>query len=144
MSTLGIVLIVIAAVFLLLLAGGFAGAARRRSHHAHHYERNLKQADRALEHARAADKGWDRAALEQAARDALASERPGWGYSDLALVLVDDRPGIEEDRAHFVAAGDDGDARVVLARRESGWAVERIDFQATGQQGAARETSPAA
>jgi hypothetical protein len=124
MSTLGIVLIAVAAVLLLLLIGGFAGAARRRNHHASHYERNLAEADRALEQARAADKGWDRDVLEAAARQALEQEKPGWPYSELALVLVDDRPGISEDRAHFVASGEDGETRVVLARRESGWAVE--------------------
>lgn len=128
MSTLGIVLIVIAAVLLLLLAGGFAGAARRRTHHGHHYDRHLAEADRALEQARAADKGWDRPALETAAREALAAERPGWAYTDLSLVLVDDRPGVTEDRAHFLAGADDGqEARVVLARRESGWALERVE-----------------
>jgi hypothetical protein len=124
MSTLGIVLIIIAGVLLLLLVGGFAGAARRRDRHASHYDRNLTEADRALEQARAADKGWDREVLEAAARQALASEKPGWPYSDLALVLVDDRPGISEDRAHFVASGEDGETRVVLARREAGWTVE--------------------
>jgi hypothetical protein len=127
MSTLGIILIVIAALLLLLLAGGFAGAARRRGHHAPHYDRNLAEADRALEHARAADKGWDRTALEAAARDALSGERPEFAYSELALVLVDDKPGISEDRAHFLATGDDGEARVVLARRDSGWALEHVE-----------------
>jgi hypothetical protein len=125
MSTLAIVLIVIAALLLLLVAGGFAGAMRRREHP--DYERHLAEADRALEHARAADKGWDRPALEAAARDALAGERPEFAYNDLALVLVDDKPGISEDRAHFLASGDDGEARVVLARRESGWALERVE-----------------
>jgi len=126
MSTLGIVLIVIAAVLLLLLLGGFAGAARRRDRHGHHYDRHLAEADRALEQARAADKGWDRTMLEDAARQALAEQKPGWPYSELALVLVDDRPGINEDRAHFVAYGEDSEARVVLARREAGWAVEQL------------------
>ena len=127
MSTLAVILIVIAAVFLLLLLGGFAGAARRRNQHGHHYERHLAEADRALEQARAADKGWDRPALEAAARQALASAKPGWDYEELALVLVDDRPGISEDRAHFVAGGAEGETRVVLARRESGWALEHIE-----------------
>jgi hypothetical protein len=130
MSTLGIVLIAIAAVLLLLLIGGFAGAARRRDRHASHYERNLAEADRALEQARAADKGWDRDVLEAAARQALAEEKPGWPYSELALVLVDDRPGISEDRAHFVASGEDGETRVVLARREAGWTVELMSSRA--------------
>jgi hypothetical protein len=126
MSTLAIVLIIVGAVLVVLLVGGFAGAARRRDRQAPHYERHLAEADRALEQARAADKGWDRDALEAAAREALASEKPGWAYSELALVLVDDRPGISEDRAHFVAAGEDGETRVVLARRESGWVVELL------------------
>ena len=42
-------------------------------------------------------------------------------------MLVDDRPGIEQDRAHFVASGAGESARVVLARTDAGWAVERID-----------------
>lgn len=126
MSTLGIVLIVVAAVLLVLLLGGFLGAARRREHHAAHYDRHLTEADRALEQARAADKGWDRSALEEAAREALAAEKPGWAYSELALVLVDDRPGTSEDRAHFVAYGEDGQTRVVLARRDAGWSAELL------------------
>ncbi len=127
MSTLGIVLIVIGGVLLVLLAGGFAGAARRRRIHGHHYARNLAAADRALEQARAADKGWYRAILEEAVRTGLRDARPGWGYDELTLVLVDDRPGTVEDRAHFVATGNGDEARVILARRESGWAVERVD-----------------
>ena len=127
MSTLGIVLIVIAGVLLVLLVGGFAGAARRRRHVEPNYARRLAEADRALEQARAADKGWDRAALETAARQALENERPGWAYGELSLVLVDDRPGIDEDRAHFLATGNGDQARLVLARRESGWALERIE-----------------
>jgi hypothetical protein len=126
-STLGIVLIAIAAVLLVLLIGGFAGAARRRERGAPHYERNLAEADQALEQARAADKGWDRSLLEAAARDALADQRPDWAYQDLVLVLVDDKPGVSEDRAHFVASGEGGEARVVLARRDSGWALESVN-----------------
>ncbi len=127
MSTLGIILIAIGAVLLLLLAGGFAGAARRRGREESQYDHNLAEADRALEQARASDKGWDRSLLETAARDALAGERPGWQYRELVLVLVDDKPGTAEDRAHFMASGDSGEARVVLARRDSGWALERVE-----------------
>ena len=56
------------------------------------------------------------------------STAPGWRYRDLHLVLVDDRPGIEEDRAQFVAIGDDGDeAAVVLSRQGDHWSAERVD-----------------
>jgi hypothetical protein len=127
MSTLGIVLIAVAAVLLLLFLGGLSGAARRGRRREPQRARHVAEADRALEHARAADRGWDRSALEAAARDALSSERGGWTYEELVLVLVDDRPGVEADRAHFVASGAEGEARVILARGESGWALERIE-----------------
>jgi hypothetical protein len=66
--------------------------------------------------------------MEFAAREALEEARPGWSYGDLHLVLVDDRPGIEEDRAHFVAIDDDGqEARVVLCREGDRWSAERVD-----------------
>ena len=118
-----VVLIVIGAVLLLLFAGGFVASRRRTTD----WSRHVADADHALEAARAADKGWDRDLLDRAARQALESERPGWAYRDLHLVLVDDRPGVAEDRAHFVAAGGDGEARVVLAREASGdWRVESV------------------
>ena len=66
--------------------------------------------------------------MEQAARSALEEQRPAWPYGALHLVLVDDRPGIEEDRAHFVAVGDGGDeARVVMCREGDRWVAESVD-----------------
>jgi hypothetical protein len=92
------------------------------------YAQHVAAADQALEAARAADRGWDRAMLEQTARDALSAERPDWTFSELHLVLVDDRPGVVDDRAHLVALGTDGEARLVLTREAGGdWVVERID-----------------
>ena len=118
-----IVLIVIAVVLILLFAGGFVASRRRTTDWSEH----VAEADHALEAARAADKGWERDALDAAARDALARERPSWEYRDLHLVLVDDKPGVEEDRAHFVATAADGEARVVLTRDSAGsWHVESV------------------
>jgi hypothetical protein len=118
-----IVLIVIAAVLVLLFVGGFVATRRRTTD----WSKHVADADHALEAARAADRGWDRALLDRAARAALESERPGWAYRDLHLVLVDDRPGVGEDKAHFVATGGDGEVRVVLARDEAGaWRVESV------------------
>jgi hypothetical protein len=66
--------------------------------------------------------------MEQAARAALAELRPDWRARDLFLVLVDDKPGIDEDRAHFVAVTDGGEeARVVLARQGDVWVAEQVD-----------------
>lgn len=126
MSALAIVLIVVGAVLLVLLVGG-AIAIRRRSDGVD-YARHVAEADHALEQARAADKGWDRDVLERAARSVISERRPGWRYEELHLVLVDDRPGVVNDRAHLVAVGDDGEeARVVLTREPGGdWVAEEI------------------
>jgi hypothetical protein len=127
MSTLGIVLIVIGAVVVLLLVGGALGARRRALHVAPTLQKSIAEADRALEQARAADRGWDRPVLEAACRKALEAQRPAIRYERLDLVLVDDRPGVTEDRAHFVAEGPSGQARVILTRGGEGWAAERVD-----------------
>jgi hypothetical protein len=126
MSVLAIVLIVLAALILLFLAGGFVVARRRANRPGR--EEHIRQADHALEQARAADRGWDRALIDAAAHEALRSARPGFSPESLELVLVDDRPGVEEDRAHLVAAGPDDRVRLVLCRDASGeWGVERVE-----------------
>ena len=127
MSTLAIVLVAVAATLALLFLGGLAYTLRRERRGRSAYARHIAEADRALELARASDRGWDRDALERAAREALTSERPGWRYDRLSLVLVDDRPGVSEDRAHLIAASRDGDVRVVLRRRDHGWELEGIN-----------------
>jgi hypothetical protein len=127
MSILAIILIVVAVVVLLVLAGGLVAARRRHRAELESgtFERSLAEADQALEQARAADRGWDRQVLEEAARQAVAEARPGGEYR-LHLVLVDDRPGVTEDRAQFLAVGDDR-VKVTLARRDEGWVAERVE-----------------
>jgi hypothetical protein len=128
MSTLAIVLIVIAVVILILIVLGLLGARARDRHQAATWTRHVAEADAALEKARASDKGWDREAMSEAAHAALAEAHPGSTFDELLLVLVDDKPGVEEDRAHFVALrGHDEDARVVLARRGDRWVAESVD-----------------
>jgi hypothetical protein len=127
LSTLGIVLIALGAVILLALLLGFLGAAARDRRQAASWDEHVAAADAALEQARAADRGWHRDAMEQAARVALEQSRPSWKYDELHLVLVDDRPGVTEDRAHFMAVGADGEARVILARKEDRWVAERVE-----------------
>ena len=129
MSTLAIILIAIVAVLLLFLLGGYVTARRRQREMEGDLRVKIAQADRALEQARAQDRGWDREVLERACRDALRSERPDHDYDEIDLVLVDDRPGVADDRAHLMARGGHGrHARVILARREGGdWTVERVE-----------------
>jgi hypothetical protein len=128
MSTLAIVLIVAGVVVGLLIIVGLLGIRARDRRQAGTWAQNVGEADAALEQARATDRGWDRSVMEQAARSALDHSRPGWPYGELHLVLVDDRPGTEEDRAHFVALGDGGDeTRVVVAREGDRWSAESVE-----------------
>src|SRR4051794_12335842 len=118
MSTLAIVLIVVAVLLVLLFIGGLVVVRRRLDRPG--FSADVARADRALEAARATDRGWDRELLHEAALQALSVERPGFEPRSLHLVLVDDRPGMEDDRAHLVATGPEGDARVVLSRDSAG------------------------
>ena len=128
MSALAIVLIVLGVVVVVALVLGILGTRARDRHQAATFEERVRAADAALAQAAALDRGWHRDTMENAARAALSESRPEWKYGPLHLVLVDDRPGIEEDRAHFVAVGDAGDeARVVLSRHGDRWVAERID-----------------
>jgi hypothetical protein len=126
LSTLAIILVAVGGALLLLFLGGLLYTARRQRQTRSIDARHIAEADRALERARAEDRGWDRARLESAARDALASERPDWVYDELQLVLVDDRPGVSEDRAHLVATSGEGDLRLVLRRRDDAWELETL------------------
>jgi hypothetical protein len=128
MSTLAIILIVLGAIVLVAVILGFLGTRARDRRQAGSWEAHVRSADAALAQAAASDRGWQRELMEEAARDALSESRPGWSYGTLHLVLVDDRPGIDEDRAHFVAVADGGDeARVVLSRQGDRWVAESID-----------------
>lgn len=127
LSTIGIVLIALGAVVILFFIGGVLAVGARGRGQAGSYAQHVAAADSALEQARAADRGWHREAMEKVARDAIAESRSGWSYDDLHLVLVEDRPGIEEDRAQFVAVGADGECHVLLARAGDRWVAERVD-----------------
>jgi hypothetical protein len=128
MSTLAIVLIVLGVIVLIALVLGVLGIQARDRSQAGTFEEEVRAADAALAQAAALDRGWHRGNMEDAARAALSESRPEWSYGPLLLVLVDDRPGIEEDRAHFVAVGDAGDeARVVLFRQGDRWVAELVD-----------------
>ena len=126
MSTLAIVLIAVGAAAVLLFIGGLLGARRRDRSRAPAYAAHLHQADQALEQARATDRGWDRDVMERAVRATLAREHPGVDFDRIELVLVDDRPGVEEDRAHFEAVEGERRVRVVVARDGQGWAPEHV------------------
>jgi hypothetical protein len=127
-STLAIILIVIGVLVALALLLGWLGIRARNRGQEGSWGEHVAAADAALEQARALDRGWHRDVMEAAARGALERERPDWQYSHLHLVLVDDKPGVAQDRAHFVAVGEGGDeARVVLGRKDGDWVAESVD-----------------
>ena len=127
LSTLGIVGIVIGVLVVLFFIGGLFAVRARARKQAGSYAEHVAAADAMLEQARALDKGWHRDTMEASARAALAESRPGWSYDDLHLVFVDDRPGVTDDRAQFVAIGADGEARVIMARQGDDWVAERVE-----------------
>jgi hypothetical protein len=126
MSVLAIIAIVVGVLVVLFFIGGLIVVRRRAVREAGTFHEHVREADLALEQARASDKGWHRETMEAVARAALADARPGWSFDDLHLVLVDDRPGTEEDRAHFVAMGTDDQVRVILARQGDAWVLEQV------------------
>jgi type II secretory pathway pseudopilin PulG len=93
MSPLAIVVIVLAVLLVIFFVGGLLGARRQAEASSERLHERIAAADRALEAARAADRGWDPILLEEAARVALERDRPDFRYDQLHLVLVDDRPG---------------------------------------------------
>jgi hypothetical protein len=126
MSPLAIIVIVFFVLVVVFFVGGLIIARRRAEATEPRLNERIAAADRALEAARAADRGWDPILLEEAARVALDRERPDFRYDKLHLVLVDDRPGTGEDRAEMAAVGDEGVVHVSVARRGETWVGERV------------------
>ncbi|TMM05241.1 MAG: hypothetical protein E6G10_03170 [Actinobacteria bacterium] len=118
---LEVLLIVIVALVVVLFALGAAGAARRRRELENRFGAQLEEANRALAAARAADRGWERATIEAAARAVHERAHPGTQIRELHLVQVVDRPGTTEDEARFRVVDDHGVHDVVLGRRDDEW-----------------------
>ena len=126
MSVILIILIVLAVLVALVFIGGIVAVRRRTRLGADAYAEHVAEADHAIERARAADRGWDRPVMEEAVRAALRRERPDFDFESLHLVLVGDEPGKENDSAHFVAVGPDGETRVVLTRTGDHWGADSV------------------
>ena len=118
-------LVIVLIVLALLAIGGAIAARRRLAATSEHFEAHLQQVNRDLAAARAEDRGWERSALEQAARDAYAAERGGAAPAGLELVQVVDRPGTDEDKAVFRV--DQGRERLTLGRRDGEWVLEALE-----------------
>jgi hypothetical protein len=127
MSTLVVILIIVAVLVAIVFVGGLIAARRRDRQQAGVWEQHVAEADAELEQARALDRGWHRETMEEVARSALREQRPEHSYENLHLVLVDDQPGVDQDRAHFMAVGQSGEVRVVLAREGDRWVAQQVE-----------------
>lgn len=119
MSTLEIVVVVVAVLLVLLFIGGMIAAGRRAKAMDGQLQTRLAAANAALAEAHAADKGWKRATIDKAARDAFTKTNEGITIDALHLVQVIDRPGVDADEAVFhVVTGDQ--TRVIKLDRSGG------------------------
>jgi Flp pilus assembly protein TadB len=99
-------LIIVILVLLLLAIGGYFARRRQLARSRPAFERSLEQVNRDLAAAAAADRGWDRNTLEEAAR----------------RIYAEQRPGTDEDQAVFRC----GDERLTLGRRDGEWVHESL------------------
>jgi len=120
-STIGLILLVLGGILLLLIIGGYFAAERRQKASRKELLDQLHAADQELAQAHASDKGWERATLEAAARHALAERFGNPEVTELHLVQVLDRPGVDADQAIFIAQTPDGEHRITLGRAGGVW-----------------------
>jgi len=128
MSVVIVIVLVVLGVLLLLALVGAAMASRRNALGAIAFEQRLAVVDRDLASAVAADHGWERGALEAAARDAFAERCPDTRVSELRLVQIVDEPGTDQDLAVFlVTAADGAESRLTLGRRDGAWYAKALE-----------------
>jgi hypothetical protein len=118
---LAIVLIALAALILLFLLGGLIAVRRRNALYGDRMLRDIAQANEALAQARAGDRGWDRDAIDAAARTAQLAVHPDARIEAVHLIQVVDRPGTEDDEAHVRVLDATGAHVLVLGRRGDSW-----------------------
>jgi hypothetical protein len=121
-----IVLAVVAGLFVGLAVGGAVANAHRHRRRAGRFELELDEVNRALAQAHASDKGWERDALEAAARRAFAEQRPHDEVLELVLVQIVDPPGTVADKAVFRVVTESGEARLTLGRTQGDWVGEEL------------------
>jgi hypothetical protein len=119
-------LIVVLVVIVVLAVGGAIARTRQLRRTRGAFERRLAQADHDLALAAAEDRGWERSALEGAARRLYAEQR-GSEPAELSLIEVVDRPGTDEDLAVFHTRAEGAEHRLTLGRRGGQWILEAIE-----------------
>ena len=117
---IAIIVIVVVVLLVLLIVGGLIANGRRARDQEDETLSAVREADQALALARASDRGWERAVLEAAAREAFAARSPA-EVRELLLMRVVDRPGTEEDQALFRVITDVGSEEILLVRHGGVW-----------------------
>ncbi len=125
METWEIIILVVVAVIVLLAVGGAMARRRQLERSRGRFDEHLAEVNRDLAAAHAEDRGWERSLLEDAARQAYASER-GSEPGELELVQVIDRPGTDDDHAVF-RCGPEARERLTLGRRDGQWVLEALE-----------------
>ena len=120
MSVIAIIIVVFVLLVILLSVGGLIASRRRAERGQDDLLVAVREADQALALARASDRGWERAVLEAAAREAFAARSPV-EVRELLLMRVVDRPGTEEDQALFRVVTDAGSEEILLVRHGEAW-----------------------
>jgi hypothetical protein len=124
---LAIVIGVVVVVIVLLAVGGYVANRRARAAGGAAFEAHVLSADQDLATAHAADRGWNREALEAAAGRAWGERHPGTEPDSVLLVQVVDPAGTEEDKAVFLVESGGRPHRLTLGRRGDEWVGEHID-----------------
>lgn len=119
-------LIIVIAVLLVLAVGGAIARAMQLRRTEGAFRERLEQANHDLAEAAAADRGWDRANLEAAARR-ICAEQHGSEPSELLLVEVLDRPGTDQDQAIFQIDTEGRREHLTLGRQDGEWVLETLD-----------------
>src|SRR4051794_18783637 len=118
------IVIAVVLVLLLLTVGGIVGRRRQLEATQGRFDANLEQVNRDLPVAHPEDRGWERSALEDAARRAYAGERDGAEPGEIVLTQVVDRPGTDDDKAVFRVGADE---RLPLGRGAGEWVLETLE-----------------
>ena len=123
---LAIALGVLAILIVVLAVGGAIARRRQLERTQGRFETHLAEVNRELAEAHAADRGWAREALDEAARAAWAAERPDAPGATFTLVQIVDRPGTDDDKAIYEVESDGRAERLTLGRRDGAWVHEGI------------------
>jgi hypothetical protein len=124
---LDILIVVVVLLLAALAVGGVIARNRQLERTRGHFDAQLARVNEDLAAANAADRGWARDAIDEAARAAWAQERPTEEPGDFTLIQIVDNPGTDEDKAVYEIAAGGHTHRLTLGRRDGAWVHEALE-----------------